>query len=269
MDNRGYIVNAAYTTVRADILLNLKQALQNAQLQYLKKTVHGKVEVYHNQQYRWLCINDTIQTVMDLSLPHRLVLPHLHALAMAFYIKKNPSLVIELGLGGGALPRHVQHYFPTARLFSVEIEPVIIECFSHFFSRDTHSTAHIIEQEDAQLFMQAKRQGDIVFIDLFGEDAAPDFLSQQDFYTHCLSNLKKDGLLVLNLLPNHPFQAEQLRRMLGKITGNKTLLLSIPGYKNRVIFASKQALHPLRYTNDVIAFSQAHQVDLNSFMQIS
>ncbi len=248
--------------------MNLKHALQNAELQYFKQTEHGKIEIYHNQQYCWMCLNDTIQTVMDLSLRHRLVLPHLHALAMAFYMKKDPSLIIELGLGGGALPRHIKHYFPSTQLLSVEIEPAIIECFDRFFSGDNQSDMHRIEQDDANLFMKTKRQSDIVFIDLFGENAAPDFLSHEDFYINCFSNLKDDGLLVLNLLPNHLFQAEQLRRLLSNLSGQKTQLLSIPGYKNRIIFSSKHALTPLRYNDEIIAFSQSHQVDLNSFLQM-
>ncbi len=205
---------------------------------------------------------------MDLSQPYKLVLPHLHALAIAFYLKPTPSLVIELGLGGGALPRYIKQHLSTTQLLSVEIEATIINCFERFFRGNTRSDMHLVENSDARQFMQTERQGDIIFIDLFGENATPHFLSDASFYSNCFANLRDEGLLVLNLLPNHPFQAEQLRRMLSKISGHKTLLLGIPGYKNRIIFASKTAIPPLRYSEEISSFAQTYQVDLYSFIQI-
>jgi spermidine synthase len=243
--------------------------LQNAELQYFNQTEHGKIEVYQNQRYRWLCLNGTLQTMMDCTKPERLVLPHLHALAIAFYFKPSASLIIELGLGGGALPRHIKKHFPHTELLSAEIEPAIIDCFKRFFIGNIQSEKHTIEQADACQFMQTKRQSDILFIDLFGENAAPPFLNREAFYADCFSNLKDDGLLVLNLLPNHPFQPEQLKRMLGELSGQKTLILSIPGYKNRIVFASKQAIPPLRYNDNINEFAKEHHIDLLSFIQMN
>ncbi|TDF35767.1 hypothetical protein EYS14_20460 [Alteromonadaceae bacterium M269] len=250
-------------------MLDFKKALQNPEIQYLRKTENGVIKVLKNQQFCWLCLNETVQTVMDLSTPSRLVLPHLHALALAFYFKPNAHSITELGLGGGAMPRHIMQHLPQASVLSIELEPTIISCFNQFFSIEDLGSSHTVKQEDAYEFMQQGRPSDIVLVDLFGEKSTPAFLNQQDFYQNCFSSLGDDGLLVLNLLPNHPFQAEQLRRMLHQLSGQKTMLLSIPGYKNRIIFASQQQLPALRYTKEVVSFAQAQGVDLNSFIQMS
>jgi hypothetical protein len=57
--------------------------------------------------------------------------------------------------------------------------------------------------------------------------------------------------------------------MLGELSGQKTLILSIPGYKNRIVFASKQAIPPLRYNDNINEFAKEHHIDLLSFIQMN
>jgi spermidine synthase len=93
--------------------------------------------VMENHHYRWLMLNDIVQSVMLKRKPWRLTLPHHHImmLPLAFF---QPKKIIEFGLGGGNFARFllalVAENSSDVSLDFVEKSQQIIDCFHEFFN---------------------------------------------------------------------------------------------------------------------------------------
>jgi len=247
-------------------MFDLTRALQDPELVYLHNENNTSIRVLRNSQYQWLQLDNTVHTLMDRTQPQHLVLPHLHAMAMALHLHPGPiQHTLELGLGGGALSRFLRAQY-RCQVTSIELNASIIHCFRQFFN--PMALDFDIIQADAQQEIGQHHAKDLVFVDLFGSQSLPEFLSDKGFYRQCLASLQAQGILVLNLLPDSQLYLFEIEQILQDLTGFKPMCLSVPGYKNRLLFASKQELRPLEFNQELTDFSRQYQLDLNLFIQL-
>ncbi|GGD59431.1 SAM-dependent methyltransferase [Lacimicrobium alkaliphilum] len=243
-------------------MFHLARELNNAKLLYWHQ--QQRLRVLQNQQYRWLCLGDTVQSVMDLNTPQRLVLPHLHGLALALYLRPQPGCITELGLGGGAFQRYLQQHAPTSRINSIEFSHPIIHCFEEFFNPSALNLN--IQQADAGQAIHHISNQDLLILDLFGEQDHPSFLRDPPFYEACLAALAAKGLLVINLLPALSIQLDSVTDLLRNLTGQPCTVVGIPGYQNKIIFAANLPLPDMHQFDALSVFASTHQVDLNQLI---
>ncbi|ALS97205.1 hypothetical protein [Lacimicrobium alkaliphilum] len=243
-------------------MFNLSRELNNPKLLYWHQ--QQRLRILQNQQYRWLCLGDTVQSVMDIGAPLRLVLPHLHGLALALYLRPEPAHITEMGLGGGAFLRFLQRYAAKANIQSIEFSQPIIHCFHEFFNPLTHNPQ--IQQADAEQAIHHISNQDLLILDLFGEQDHPSFLSDPLFYEHCMSALSENGILTINLLPALNVQLHWLTGSLHKLTGQACTVIGIPGYQNRIVFAANRPLPDLHEFEPLLQFAHQHDVDLNQLI---
>lgn len=227
----------------------------------------NSIRVMENQEYRWLLMNETVQSVMQLDQPPALVLPHLHAMFMCLYFQRNPSKAVELGLGAGAARRFWQHYLPESQLLSIEYEPTIIQCYQDYFKLGEHSEE--IVEADAEQAVKNCSNIDLLMVDLFAYEQTPAFLNEASFYQDCFSALNQEGLLVLNLLPYGELHTQHILTLLQDITGHKPMVFAVPKYKNRLIFSSRQPLPRIDFGPELLQFCQQYHIDLQNIMQLS
>jgi len=234
--------------------------------------------ICENENYRWLDIANTIQTVMDIHQPHKLVLPHLHGMLLSLYFNPNPQKVLELGLGGGAIQRFFGHYFPATQCHSVELDKQIIDYFLQYFSGNlslpsstpnplTLSSEHITHG-DARKVIKHHRHADLLFIDLFSGNAPPKFINDPQFYQDCLTSLSEDGLMIINLLPLGEVQTLIVEEILTKLTGFPPAIFSIPQYKNRIIMSGRFSLGHLPFNTKLQTVAKQYQLDLMNVIQL-
>lgn len=243
----------------------LTQALHDGAIQFMHQDSAGvKLCVYQNQHYRWLQIGDIVQTIMDLSQPHKPLLPYLHPLLLTLYLRPDIRHITELGLGGGAL----QRYFSASdhTLVSIELNNTIIECFESYFAPTNPSK---VIHTDAQLYLQQPESTDWLIVDLFDHGGSHQHITQPSFLQACKDALNDDGVLTLNWLPAHPLETEYLLDQLQQLFGTKPRLFSVPGYRNKVISVSERALPRLTYQSGLCDFASAHQLDLKVFQVLS
>ncbi len=240
--------------------------LEGQHLLHLTKLQGQALYVEENNQYRWLRINDTLQTVMDVRQPHNLVLPHLSAMLMALYYRPSPSTAVELGLGGGALQRFFQHYFPKLQFTSIELSSEVIACFQTYFNPGTLPAS--IVQQDAGLAVKQLAGLDILFVDLFSANASPVFLQEPDFYRDCFRCLSEDGILVANLI--HPLESQNdwVIKCVTDLSENPPRLFGIPGFRNKVLLASKSGLSKVEYDQKLMRMCKHYGLQLNSIIEL-
>lgn len=224
--------------------------------------------VCENQQYRWLLMANTIQTVMDLHHPHKLVLPHLHGMLLSLYFNSSPQKVLELGLGGGALQRFFGHHMPRVQRHSIELDEQIITYFRQYFSDGLHVQHNHLTQGDAREHIKTHSNVSLLFVDLFSGNAPPEFVNDKHFYEDCLACLARDGVIIINLLPVGEIQTLAIQDMLTTLTGFQPAIFSIPQYKNRIIMSAPFPLGRLPFDQKLQQLANQYQLDLMNVIQL-
>lgn len=224
--------------------------------------------VCENENYRWLDIANTIQTVMDIHHPHKLVLPHLHGMLLSLYFNSAPQKVLELGLGGGALQRFFGHHFPQTQCHSIELDQQVINYFINYFSENIQVTPAQLTRGDARKAIKQHRDVSFLYIDLFSGNAPPRFVNDPQFYEDCFASLEEDGVMVINLLPVGEIQTMIVEDILTKLTGFAPAMFSIPNYKNRIIMSARFSLGRLPFNTKLKKLADQFSLDLMNVVQL-
>ena len=211
--------------------MKLKKHLAQGNIIYFCSN-EQQLSVAENEHYRWLCLNNTVQSVMLKRKPWQLILPHQLAMALPLLLF-TPQNVLEFGLGGGALSRYIKHRLPQCSLTTVELSAEVITCFERFFKPQESST-HIINS-DAELWLkaQAALNFDWIVMDIFL--SIEDSVISYHLIDTLLNQAQQPSIITLNL-PNE--KEQQINTLLQKLklTPNIDIIyFTIPHYKNIVI----------------------------------
>lgn len=109
--------------------------------------------------------------------------------------------VLVLGVGGGAVIRQLQHFFPSVQIIGVELNPVHLQVAQRFFGVNGESVELI--QADAIGWLKSYRgpKFDLIIDDLFGDtDGEPQRVVAADsrWLQTLLKALSRTGTLVIN-----------------------------------------------------------------------
>jgi hypothetical protein len=132
------------------------------------------------------------QSSMDRRRPERLVFPYESFMAAAFALAGSRRSALLLGLGGGAMCRHLAALLPGCALTVVEIDPMVVGLTRRHFG-----VAQPVVVADALRFMaRNRRRYDVVLVDLYGGSgfvaAAP------SFWRDCMDAVAPAGCLAVN-----------------------------------------------------------------------
>ncbi|MDF2177828.1 hypothetical protein P2G88_06155 [Aliiglaciecola sp. CAU 1673] len=202
-----------------------------------------------------------MQSVMDLHHPSRLVLPHLHALALGLYLRPQTQQVLECGLGGGAFGRFLLQHFQQAKWNSIEYDQTIIHCFTEYFNPSALPVIH--RHADARDAIGEFQSQDLLLLDLFDQNQPPVFLADTAFYQSCFNVLNQHGLLMINLLPSRDVSLLGLSSALLQASGHPPKVIRVPGYRNMVLFSSREPLPSLKPGKNLLDFAERLGVDLS------
>ena len=224
------------------------------------------IGIHENSDYRWLSLDGAIQSVFANAEPHRPVLPHLSAMLLALRYCPAPNKILELGLGGGAMQRFFQRYFPQTLITSIENNQRIIQLCKDWFEPDA-PIKRIIEGDAQQKILEYHHQ-DIVIVDLFSRTGSPDFVSTPEFFKNCVNSLHDDGLLVINLITPLQMKIELTLELLRQQKLHFRTF-SIPGFQNRVIIAAQKPLPMIDYSPELNNFANYYGLNLNNVVALS
>lgn len=132
------------------------------------------------------------QSGMDLLRPERLVFLYERLMLIAFALVERPAAALLLGLGGGAMCRHLSAYLPDCALTVVEHDSAVIDLARRFF----HITRPI-RQEDAREVVAAADEGyDVILADLYDGHGVVGV--EGEFWADCAKALRPGGCLAIN-----------------------------------------------------------------------
>jgi spermidine synthase len=134
----------------------------------------------------------TEQSGMDLLHPERLVFLYERLMLLAFALVERPRSALLLGLGGGAMCRHLAAYLPGCAVTVVEHDAAVIELARNFF----HIDRSILHAEAQEVVADARGAYDVILVDLYdGRGAA---VIEAGFWADCARALAPGGCLAVN-----------------------------------------------------------------------
>ena len=132
------------------------------------------------------------QSAMDLMRPERLVYGYERMMLVAFSLVPAPRRALLLGLGGGAMCRHLAAYLRDCAVTVVERDPVVLRLAREYFH-----LARPVRVADAEaVIAEAKSSYDVVLVDLYDGGGAA--VTPRRFWGDCVSALRPGGSLAIN-----------------------------------------------------------------------
>lgn len=132
------------------------------------------------------------QSAMDLLRPEKLVFGYERLMLAAFALAREPRSALLLGLGGGAMCRHLAAYLPDCEVTVVERDPVVRSLARRYF----HVTRPVVMADAGEIVAAARRVFDVVLVDLYDAGGAAE--TKRRFWKDCLRALRPGGALGIN-----------------------------------------------------------------------
>jgi spermidine synthase len=132
------------------------------------------------------------QSAMDLLRPEKLVFGYERLMLAAFALVREPRSALLLGLGGGAMCRHLAAYLPGCAVTVVERETVVRALARRYF----HLTRPVVVADAGEVVAAARRAFDVILVDLYDAGGAAD--TKRRFWKDCLRALTPGGALGIN-----------------------------------------------------------------------
>jgi len=134
----------------------------------------------------------TEQSGMDLLHPERLVFLYERLMLLAFALVERPRAALLLGLGGGAMARHLDAYLPDCALTVVERDGAVIDLARRFF----HITRPILHADAQEVVADARGAYDVILADLYDGRGAAGL--EPGFWQDCARALRPGGSIAAN-----------------------------------------------------------------------
>ncbi len=198
------------------------------------------IEVCEFENYRWLQIGgDSIQGLMDVNLPSRILLPNIQALLTTLLFFSRPRQLLNLGFGCGSIERFCIDKLPDVVITSIEKTELVIQLAKEFFFI---GDGFQIINTPAEVFLtNEKKIYDIILCDIFNDEEHPTCLYDDGFYKNIRNCLNDEGVLAINLLLKTEDDMFNIVSLMKNYFDNISLL-EIPDYFNVIFFASNSRL---------------------------
>lgn len=148
-----------------------------------------------------------VQGAMQLRRPDYLMLEYTRQMmAWKLFAELNhKDLVANLGLGAGALVRHLLAHTP-AVVETVERNPQVTAACELWFGLPDTDRCIVVHEDAADWVQRLDRQNRyrLLLVDLYDANAQGPVCDSPEFYQGCHDVLTEDGLMVVNLFGNHP-----------------------------------------------------------------
>ncbi|MCU4675856.1 fused MFS/spermidine synthase [Catenovulum sp. 2E275] len=215
------------------MLVDLNSALKNGYLLSYLKDNTAVWQIYHNQQYQWLLMNNTVQSVMDKQLPALLTLPHQQPLKSLVDEIPINAKVLELGLGGASNARYIKQQKPDCQITIIEQSSVVINWCERYFN--PHKCQFNIIQQSAEQFILAdQNQYDLIITDLFKSESSVLSYLDQNYFLQLKRILKPNGFAYLNFVPDTDHEPQLIKTHLAHAGFDIQWGEKIIGFKNWV-----------------------------------
>ncbi len=154
------------------------------------------------------------QSILNLNDPLNLALAYTQAMMLGLIWNSEPQKIYSAGFGGGSIPLVLHHYFPEAAIECAEIDSSTVEVAEKFFGikLDERLQVTIADAREYLELQEPAAKYDLILIDVaFGNGYIPCSFATEEFYQLCRDRLSPQGVIVVNTLRQHGFEAENIK----------------------------------------------------------
>jgi|SaaInlStandDraft_1057018.scaffolds.fasta_scaffold07289_7 spermidine synthase len=167
-------------------------------------------------------------------------------LLSSFDPQRVPKKVLLLGLGGGAVVKLLQRFFPTIEIDAIELDKNHISVAKRFFSVDKGHCNVIHAEADEWLRQNRSGRYDLIIDDVFHEKNGEPFRAisyQQTHLRRLLGKLTKEGVLVVNFADAKEWKDARAAFRELAMAADFNIGLAVQGqYQNRIAHISRRDL---------------------------
>jgi len=182
--------------------------------------------------------NGATVSAIDVSHPKRQVIPYTATLFAAALVKREPRVVLNIGLGAGAFNRLFEPTFTSAKLTTVEIDSMILEVAEAFTAFRQDERNQVVLNDGRRYLLRSQEKWDWIVLDAYIRNSqVPPHLTTLEFYQLVKTHLRDDGVFVVNLHYGNALYQSHLKTL--RTAFPQVALLGVPGTGNIIVMAVK------------------------------
>lgn len=213
--------------------MNLKE---NAQLLASVTNKFGSKHIWKKDDIRFLTTDGVaIQSAIYLETPAELPLSFNHHFLVGIFFLEQIDTALVLGLGGGSIPRYLNHHGVTGT--AIDIDPQMPDIARQWFQAPEDDNWHFVVA-DVRDFLKTNTQAfDYVMFDICISDQSPDWLEHIEVLEQLKASCNEGGVVVINYLLTDVAKFYALFQSVRQVFDGQVGFMSIDNYVNIVIVA--------------------------------
>jgi spermidine synthase len=135
---------------------------------------------------------------MDVTQPYKHVLEYTANMIMGLAYVDDPKKALMIGLGGGAVTKYVQKYYPDLEITNVELDDVIVRVAKDFFNFVEVPKNKTVVMDGRRFLTRSPEKYDLIFLDAYYGAYIPFHLLTAEFLQLVKNRLTDSGVVVSN-----------------------------------------------------------------------
>ncbi|NVJ01269.1 fused MFS/spermidine synthase [Myxococcus sp. AM009] len=193
-------------------------------------------------QFGWI---GAFQSAVWPGFPLRLELDYTRAVAATLAFVPEPSRILVVGLGGGAIPTFLRAVLPHAHIDAVEIQPQVLDMARRYFDFHEDEALHAHLTDGRRFIESPGAPYDVIILDAYGARTIPPAMATREFMQATQARLTPDGVVVGNVLRKSG-RPGSLMDPLWKASFPQLYAFDVKTSDNRILVGLPHAHRPLR-----------------------
>ena len=177
---------------------------QQSQYNYVivRRTIDQLLLCYRHSHHKV----EEIESRLNVHDPLALESEYTQAMLLALAWQPAPQRILLIGLGGGRLQSVLHHYLEQTFLYTVELDPMILDVAKRFFGFAVDERQHVIIKDGRDYLrgFPSEAPFDLLLLDAYRVSGVPLHLSTREFYDDCRGVLAPHGVIAANLHSGTP-----------------------------------------------------------------
>lgn len=173
-------------------------------------TVYETTSPYHHIRVvdegdtRTLCFDDATETRVSLKDPLRGHFEYTEFFHLAWLWNTNIQRVLMIGLGGGSAQLSFAHHYPTVKIDSVEIDPVVVRVAKDYFQFKESDRQRVFVEDGRMFLRRTTNHYDVIILDAYVQgrygSSIPQHLATREFFELARNRLTTNGIVAYNVI---------------------------------------------------------------------
>jgi len=162
------------------------------------------IRVIDEANVRTLCFDDATETRMSLQDPLKGHFEYTEYFHMPILWSPLITNVLMIGLGGGSAQRAFEHYYPTIKIQSIEIDPMVVKVAKDYFSLQESERQKVVVSDGRVFLRRSPSRFDLILLDAYvgGRygSGIPQHLATKEFFELVRDRLTTNGIVGYNVI---------------------------------------------------------------------